>query len=202
MDRSDVRAKFGDDYEATERTFTLGIDRRFTQHMASRFRGRRVLETCSGGGFTTLALAREAEYVVSVDIDPEHLSHARQNVDRAGLLDRVTFVCGDALREGILDGYPPIDAAFLDPDWAVTGPDHVYRFRSSNTRPPADVLLERALTLTPDVAIVLPPLVDTRELDDLPPNERQELYLGESHELYCLYFGSLVRSEGVTRLRR
>jgi SAM-dependent methyltransferase len=179
MDRSDVRAKFGDDYEATERTFKLGIDQRFTAHMASRFRGRRVLETCSGGGFTTIALARAAEYVVSLEIDPDHLSQARQNVERAGLLDRVTFLCGDALDEHMLDECRPIDAAFLDPDWAVSGPDHVYRFRSSNTRPPADALLERALALTADVALVLPPRVDTLEL----------------------YFGSLARATGVTQLR-
>jgi len=201
VDRSDIRAKFGDDYEADDRTFTLGIDQRFTTHMAERFRGRHVLETCTGGGFTTVALAREAEHVVSVEIDPAHLAQAQQNVDRAGLLDRVTFLCGDALDERILEGCPAIDAAFLDPDWAVTGPEHVYRFRSSNTRPPADLLLERSLALTPDVAIVLPPLVDTRELQGLPHNERQELYLGESHELYCLYFGNLAHSSGVTRLR-
>jgi hypothetical protein len=148
-----------------------------------------------------MALAREAEHVVSIEIDPAHLAQARQNLARAGLLDRVTLLCGDALDEGILDGCPAIDAAFLDPDWAVTGPEHVYRFRSSNTRPPADVLLERALALTPDVAIVLPPLLDIRELEGLPVHERQELYLGESHELYCLYFGSLARSSGVTQLR-
>lgn len=179
----------------------MGIDYRFTKHMAERFRGRRVLETCTGAGFTTVALAREAIHVVTIEIDPVHQAQARQNVEKARLVDQVTFVLGNVLDEATLDRCPPFDTAFLDPDWAVSGPGHVYRFRQSNTRPPADDLLERALVLTPDVAIVLPPLVDPCELEGLPVHERQELYLGDSHELYCLYFGGLARSLRVTELR-
>ena len=33
------------------------------------------------------------------------------------------------------------------------------------------------------------------------PNERQKLYLGENHELYCLYFGDLAESFCETELR-
>jgi SAM-dependent methyltransferase len=201
QNRKRVRVKFGDDYIANEQTFTMGIDHRLTKHMAERFRGRRVLETCTGAGFTTIALAREAAHVVTVEIDPVHQAQALQNVEKAGLLDQVTFVSGNVLGRGTLGGCPPFDSAFLDPDWAASGPDHVYRFWHSNTRPPADALLESALAWTPDVAIVLPPLVDTRELEGLPSHERQKLYLDGSHELYCLYFGSLARSNRVTELR-
>lgn len=201
IDGERIRSKFGDDYVADERTFMMGIDQRFTRHVAGRFRGRRVLETCTGAGFTTIALARVAAHVVTVEINPLHQAQARQNVEKAGLSDRVTFVAGDILDGGTLSGCPLCDSAFLDPDWAARGPDHVYRFRGSNTIPPADDLLEKALELTPDVAIVLPPLVDTRELEGLPAHERQKLYLGESHELYCLYFGSLARSHRETELR-
>ncbi|MBN2371094.1 MAG: methyltransferase domain-containing protein [Vicinamibacteria bacterium] len=200
VDPREIRAKFGDDYVANDRTFTMGIDRRFTKHMAGRFSGRRVLETCTGAGFATIALAREAAHVVTIEIDPVHQAQARQNVERAGLLDLVTFMAGDVLDRRVLEGCPEFDSAFLDPDWAVSGPGHVYRFRQSNTQPPADALLERVFDLTPDVALVLSPLVDTREFDDLPAHERQGLFIGGSHEIFCLYFGSLVRSYGVTGL--
>ena len=96
---------------------------------------------------------------------------------------------------------PAIDAAFLDPDWAVTGPDHVHRFVRSSTRPPADALLERTFRATRNVALVLPPTLDLHELDALPVHERQKLYLGPSHELYCLYFGELAVSFSETELR-
>jgi hypothetical protein len=113
----------------------------------------------------------------------------------------VTFLVGNILDEGLLDELPLVDAAFLDPDWAVTGPDHVYRFIRSNTQPPADALLERILKITENVAIVLPPFVNIRELEKLPLNERQKLYIGKSHELYCLYFGNLIETLGDTEFR-
>lgn len=200
MERNAIRAKFGDDYNADDKTYLMGIDRRLTEHFAGRFRGRRVLETCTGAGFTVLALARTAERVVTVEIDPVHQAQARENVELAGVADRVKFVLGNALDDRTLCACLPFDSAFLDPDWAVTGQEHVYRFRNSNTRPPADELLQKVLGMTPDVAIVLPPFIDLSELNDLPSHERQRLYLDGELALFCLYFGSLARADGETEL--
>lgn len=201
MDPDAIRAKFGQDYAATERTFRMGIDQRFTAQIAERFRRHRVLETCTGGGFTTIALARAAVHVVSVEIDPVHHAQARHNLALAGLSDRVTFVFGDVLDERTWEGLPPFDAAFLDPDWAVTGPRHVHRFVRSTTQPPADALLARALRATPNAALILPPRLDLQELAGLPAHERQALYLDGGHEIYCLYFGGLAMTLGETELR-
>jgi SAM-dependent methyltransferase len=201
MDPHAIRAKFGMDYVASERTFTMGIDRRFAAKMAERFRGRCILETCTGGGFTTIELARVAAHVFTVEIDPAHQEQAKRNLETAGLLDRVTFVLGDILLEETWEALAGIEAAFLDPDWAITGPDHVHRFRGSSTRPPADVLLSRVFRSTQNVALVLPPTVDTHELDGLPRNERQRLYMDGKHELYCLYFGDLATFLGESEFR-
>ncbi len=201
MDPAAIRAKFGMEYAASERTFLMGMDRRLAAKIAERFRNRRTLEPCTGGGFTTIELARVAAHVFSVEIDPAHQAQAKQNVAKAGLLDRVTFALGDVMLDDTWKALPGIDAAFLDPDWAVTGPDHVHRFRRSSTRPPADELLERVLRTTGNVALVLPPSVDIRELDGLPASERQKLYLEGNHELYCLYFGDLANCLGQSEFR-
>jgi 16S rRNA G966 N2-methylase RsmD len=201
MNSDAIRAKFGDAYIADERTFRMGIDQRFAAHMAGRFRNRMVLETCTGAGFTTIALARVAAHVITVEIDPVHQAQARQNLQQANLLDRVTFVLGDILERSIWEGLSSVNAAFLDPDWAITGPDHVHHFVHSRTRPPADALLETVLRTTENVALVLPPQLDVRELDGLPRHERQKLYLNDSHELYCLYFGEIAVGLGETELR-
>jgi len=95
MDRTAICVKFGLDYLATEHTFTMGIDRRFTVAMARRFCGRSVLETCTGGGFTTIALARVAAHVVTVEIEPAHQIQAKHNLAMAGLADRVEVVYSD-----------------------------------------------------------------------------------------------------------
>jgi hypothetical protein len=109
-------------------------------------------------------------------------------------------VVADIMDEQTWDGLPRVDAAFLDPDWAVTGPDHVHRFVRSSTRPPADALLERTFRAIRNVALVLPPRLDIHELNTLPGHERQKLYLDQSHELYCLYFGDLAVSLDETEL--
>lgn len=179
----------------------MGIDLRFTSHIAERFKGQRVLETCTGAGFTTIALAKEAAHVVTIELNSLHQEQAHKNIKKAGLLGRVTFVAGDALDHKILKNAYPFDSAFLDPDWAVTGPQHVYMFRESNTYPPADKLLEEVLEFTPNTALVLPPFIDICELAGIPAHERQALYFGKNQELYCLYFGNLACTNGPTELR-
>jgi 16S rRNA G966 N2-methylase RsmD len=200
VDPRAVQEKFGDDYLVNSHTFVMGIDQRLTAAIAKRFRGRAVLETCTGAGFTTIALARVAGHVITVEVEPSHQRQAEANVSRAGVGHSVTFVTGDVLNPGVLARLPRFDSAFLDPDWAVTGPDHVYRFRDSNTRPPADRLLQTVLAKTPDVALVLSTEVDVHELEGLPEHERQRLFLGESVALDCLYFGGLAEKRGVTTL--
>ena len=201
MDAKAIRDKFGDDFIATDLTFKMGMHHRFTAHIAERFRGGKVLETCTGAGFTTISLARLASRVITVEINPSHQEQARQNIARVGLTNKVTFISGDILDENLLWALPPVDAAFLDPDWADTEAGHQYRFINSNTIPPADALLERIFRITKNVALVLPPEVDAREFSQLPENECEKLYLNGSHELYCLYFGDLIRRIGETGFR-
>ena len=200
MDPQSIRAKFGDDYTATERTHRLGIDARITTSIARRFQGRDVLETCTGAGFTTIALARVASHVTTVEIDPYHQAQAKANVARARLSERVTFLAGDALSDEVLRQVQGINAAFLDPDWAATGPEHVYRFLRSNMHPPADELLEKILLKTQDIALVLPPFIDLQELKGLPVHELQTIYLEGAHALYCVYLGALATTVGRTEM--
>lgn len=196
-----IREKFGDDYMADERTFIMGIDQRFTKHFAERFIDLNVLETCTGAGFTTLSLARTAKHIYTVEIDEANQKKAISNVKKAGLLSNVTFIFGSILEPEILKVLPKVDAVFIDPDWAVTGPDHEYRFQRSNTQPPADVVLRNMFKITDNVAIILPPFIKVEEFGDLPKHELEKLYLGESHELFCLYFGNLIRSLGESEFR-
>ena len=196
-----IREKFGDYYIADERTFIMGIDQRLTKHFAERFTGLNTLETCTGAGFTTISLARTAKHVITVEIDGSIQKKAISNIKKAGLSAKVSFLLGSILEKETIKKIPKVDAVFIDPDWAVTGPDHIYRFQQSNTQPPADLVLRSMLKITDNVAIVLPPLISVEEFEGLPKHEREKLYLGESHELFCLYFGDLIKSFGETEFR-
>jgi predicted O-methyltransferase YrrM len=83
-----IRQKFGDDYIADERTFIMGIDHRFTDHFAERFQGLNALETFTGGGFTTISLARTANHVFTVEVDKTIQRQAVANVHKAGLTSK------------------------------------------------------------------------------------------------------------------
>ncbi len=196
-----IRMKFGGDYLADALSFIMGIDCKLTEHLARRFQGRTVLETCTGGGFSAMALARHAKHVISVEIDAARMAQAQENVRRAGVEAAVTFVHGDVMSDVTGSALPPYDAAFLDPDWAVSGPGHVFRFRASNTRPPADALLSRMFACTSEITLIQPPDVDVAEFEGLPPHERESLYLGGEHALNCLHFGDLARTIGATEAR-
>lgn len=201
MDREAIRVKFGADYFASDLTFRMGLDVRFANHLSERFKGRVVLETCAGGGFTTIALARKAEHVFSVEIDSERLLEAKRNAAIAGVRGNITFIRADIfdVKIGSLDGR--IDAALVDPDWADTDIDHVYRFEDSTTLPPSDWVLDYLADYTENITLVQPPLVDEREYGNLPPHELERLYMSGNHELNCLHFGKLLRTVGKTEFR-
>ena len=201
MDKNAIRDKFGAEYSANDLTFRMGIDVRFADHIADRFKGRIVLETCTGGGFTTIALAKKAAHVFSVEIDPERLLEAKRNAMTAGVENRVTFIRADIFDVDIASLAKKIDAALLDPDWADAGTNHEYRFIDSTTRPPSDWLLDYIADYTENITLIQPPYIDDKEFKDLLPHEMEKLFLSGSHELYCLHFGQLLRTVGSTEFR-
>jgi hypothetical protein len=201
MDSRLIIDKFGENYIANEQTYKMGIDYRFTTNIAKRFENKTVLETCTGAGFSTISLARVAKLVITFEIDKNHQLQAKKNLEKAGLTKRVIFKLGDILENKLTNDQPSIEAAFLDPDWAISGPNHIFKFKNSNTKPPADILFENVFEITENIALILPPSIDLNELKSLPEHELQSLYLGDSHELYCLYFGDLAQSSRETELR-
>lgn len=76
---------------------------------------RRVLEIGTLGGYSTIWLARAAEWVVAIEADAANAAVARANLERAGVGDRVEVRVGLALDVlGELDG--PFDLVFIDAD--------------------------------------------------------------------------------------
>ena len=196
VDQNKIYDKFGKNYVADDMTFLMGIDVRFTEHFAVRVQNMVVLETCTGGGFSTISLARHAKHVYTVEIDKTRVDEAKKNAQIAGVSKNITFINGDILSEKTQALLPKIDAAFLDPDWAVTGPNHHYKFINSNTCPPSDKLLNLIFSKTPNVMLIQPPFINADEFSKLPAHECEYLYLDDKHELFCLYFGYLAKVVG------
>ncbi len=199
MKKEKIINKFGKNYDADDYSFIMGIDVRFANHLAQRFINHIVMETCTGAGFTTIALAKYAKHVYSIEVDGFRFELAKKNSQIAGLENKITFINGDVTEKKILELLPNIDSAFIDPDWAITGENHVFRFLNSNTQPPSDKLLELVNTVTPNITLVQPPNINKKEFEKLLPHECEYLYLNNQHELYCLHFGELKRIIGESK---
>ena len=202
MDKQTIIDKFGSAFIANEHTYKMGIDIRFTDHLALRFKNLTVLETCSGGGFSSISLARYAKHVYSFDIDQSRIRDARANAVIAGVDSKITFLHDDiynGIKQTELMGR--IEASFIDPDWADTGSHHIYKFINSNTRPPSDHLLTMILKLNSNVTLIQPPFIPVGEFSHLPNHELECLYMNNSLELYCLHFGILAATHGMSEYR-
>ena len=83
-------------------------------------RRRRVLEIGTSNGYSTIWLADALQHtpnarLISIERFPEKLAQARQNLERAGLLESVELIEGDATE--IVCSLPPdFDCIFFDAD--------------------------------------------------------------------------------------
>jgi 16S rRNA G966 N2-methylase RsmD len=197
MERQIIIEKFGSPFVADELSFKMGIDKRFSDHLASRYRNLIVLETCSGGGFSSISLAKYAKHVYSFDINKSRIEAAKENSIIAGVNSKITFIHDD-IYNGIKQSelMKRIEASFIDPDWADSNINHVYKFIGSNTKPPSDHLLNTILEINPNATLVQPPFIPVVEFSHLPNHELECLYINNSLELYCLHFGTMAKING------
>jgi predicted O-methyltransferase YrrM len=92
------------------------------QLLAEVIGARRVLEIGTLGGYSAINLARgltEDGILISLEIDEHHAEVARENVERAGLGERVEVRVGDAreLLAGLVESNEkPFDIVFIDAD--------------------------------------------------------------------------------------
>ena len=201
MDKGKIKEKFGNYFIADENTYKMGIDFRFADHLASRFKDLVVLETCSGGGFSSISLARYARHVYSFEIDKSRILDAKKNAEIAGVGSKINFINMDIYKINRAKIIHRFDAAFIDPDWTDTDTGHEYRFINSTTQPPSDDLLAMVLKIVPNITLIQPPYVNVNEFVGLPVHELEYLYQVDSLELYCLHFGSLAKKKGRSEYR-
>jgi predicted O-methyltransferase YrrM len=92
------------------------------QLFAEMVGARRILEVGTLGGYSAIHFGRalpEGGGLISLEIDERHAEVARENVERAGLSERVEIRVGDAreLLAQIADnGEGPFDVVFIDAD--------------------------------------------------------------------------------------
>src|SRR4051794_3005370 len=123
---------------------------------------RHVLEVGTLGGYSTIWLARAAERVTTLELDPRHAQVAQENLAAAGLTN-VEVIVGPALDTlaGLQD---TVDFAFIDADKANNPRyvEHVLRL----SRPGTVIVVDNTVRQgrVADVSLTDPDVVGTREL--------------------------------------
>ena len=89
---------------------------------------KRILEIGTLGGYSTIWMARELPTdgeLLTLEADAHHASIARQNLQLAGVAERVKLIEGPALNSlEQLDEHPPFDLIFIDAD-KPSNPDYL-----------------------------------------------------------------------------
>lgn len=122
---------------------------KFLNLIALSIGARRVLEIGTLGGYSTIQLARavgKAGQVVTFEYEPKHARVARENLDRAGVGERVDIRVGAALDNlPVLEAEQPepFDLVFIDAD-KVNNANYV-RWALRLTRPGAVIVVDNVV---------------------------------------------------------
>ena len=96
-------------------------DGRLLRLLTASMGARHVVEIGTSVGYSglwlALALTSTGGRLTTFDVDPSRMDRAKQNFERAGVADRISFVLGDA-HEKVKQLTGPIDLLFLDADKA------------------------------------------------------------------------------------
>ncbi len=82
-----------------------------------------VLDLCTGSGAVAVSLAQEvpAARVFATDVNPDAVELARENAERAGVLERVTVLEGNLFAPLPADLRGAMDAVFANPPYVPSG---------------------------------------------------------------------------------
>lgn len=201
MDADKIIDKFGSKLIVNDDTFRMGINIKLTDHLAKRFTNKVVLETCTGGGFSTISLAKYSKHVYTFEIDKSRLEDAKENCKRLEIDHKVTFFNTSVFDVFSMDIIREINTAFIDPDWNNLNENYIFRFHKSMTIPPSDEIFNKVMSITKNISLIQPPFIEKKEFESIEDHEFERLYLNNELALYCLHFGELIKIKGDSEYR-
>lgn len=166
-----------DAQEPERRNKRLNLEPETAQFLSILIRSthrQRLLEIGTSNGYSTIWLADAAQtvggQVISIDRDPQKQQSARQNLARAGLLDVVELISGEAT-ERIAQLPGPFDCVFFDAD-RFSAPEQL-RLLLPRLTPEVFLLADNALSHPQEIAGYL------QALASLPRFEHMIIPLGK-----------------------
>ena len=165
-----------------------------------------IFEVCGGVGGTTVFLAKRFPHIYSLDINPTRIKAAKINAETFEVLDKITFIRGDALDDEIIKQMKSKDigAVVSDVEWredlshslAQTTPD------INKTIPNTPDLYKKLATiLTNNISMHMAANTDKDQLRELGKCEIEEMTYKGSVKFINVYFGGLINKVGTTQFQ-
>ncbi|TWT95233.1 putative O-methyltransferase [Botrimarina colliarenosi] len=168
------------------------VQGKLLQVLAKTVAAKHVLEIGTLGGYSTIWLARsvaEGGRVVTLEADPHHAQVAQQNLENAGVADRVDLRVGKAIESlPVLEqeGAGPFDFVFIDAD-KPSIPDY-FRWALKLTRPGSLIVVDNVVRKGK--------LADSESRDDAVLGCRRLVELLENESRVCATVLQTVGEKG------
>lgn len=185
--------KFDKKLAGDEEGFQSATPQVVAEYRAKRLKCGAVLDCCCGLGSDTIALAKECETVVSVEIDTERINSAKKNAEQAGRKN-IVFINSDIFGldiKGLKNKYS-LECAFADPQRRKADGTRVTNL--SETQPNTIVLINCLKQDIPNLCIEAPVSAEI-------PFDCEKEFIGwegrkgKRETSLTLYFGDLKKCE-------
>ncbi|KAI6207616.1 Trimethylguanosine synthase [Aphelenchoides besseyi] len=193
---------------------------RVAEHIAQRMVNRPgaiILDAFTGVGGNAIQFAKQGAYVYAIDLDPIKIRCARRNAEIYGVLDRITFICGDFFNVAASflgsrsnksknSSFVPntdespygIDAIFLSPPWG--GPTYEqsdFDIETSMGGLNGVEIFRLAERISPNIGYFLPRNTASAQIIELAnvhhKVEIEQSFLNGKNKAITAYYGNLAK---------
>ncbi|MDO8590248.1 MAG: class I SAM-dependent methyltransferase [bacterium] len=161
-----------------------------------------LLELCCAVGVTLERLAPVFKGAIGVDIDKKVLEACRENLEKAGLLEKVKLVLGDVTDTDLLKSIAADIVIYDIPYWYPEKyPNYSAEKRSLVNPDLAKLISDIKEFITNDIVIFAPKEMDYEYFKGvLGECECDEIFVNGKHGRNCIFLGSLIKKKGLHRV--
>ena len=186
-----IFSKFDEGIQVDQTDLSSVLPETIASHIASRCKGKTVVDAFCGVGQFTIQLAMVCDRVISLESSPRKLRMARLNARIYGVEDKITFINANFMEYCFPWGVE-VDAVYLGPNWGDYSTEGIYSLKS--IQPDFPSMIMKARQLSDNIAVVLPRNVAIDELTELDNGKfeiEQNLVIGKVKNV-TVYYGQLV----------
>jgi len=161
-------------------------------------KGKILAELCSGVGVTLEAVSSKFEKLIGVELSAEILEYCRQNLESAGLINKVDLIRGDVADEDLLKNIKADVVIYDIPYWVSK--ELPGRTNVLDKNPDLNELIDNVRKyITDNIVVFAPRYLEYSNIKNSAVEcEFQKIYINGKHDRNYIFFGNLIENQGIT----